>query len=135
TNEDIPNATEVMSNNAQEDEEDSTKEEANENQAGAQKILNTLANPVKESTITMDYSFQATPVFSSTLNEFRSDHMGVDISATKGTEVKAAIDGKVVNLEEDAKLGTLITIDHGSGVKTKYGNLDSNVSVTKNDQV
>src|SRR5699024_5650423 len=46
TNEDIPNATEVMSNNAQEDEEDSTKEEANENQAGAQKILNTLANPV-----------------------------------------------------------------------------------------
>lgn len=129
TDGDIPNATAVTSNNTEEEDK------ANKSPANAQEVLNNLVNPVTETTITMDYSFQAAPVFSSTLNEFRSDHTGVDITATKGTEVKAAMNGKVVSIEKDAKLGTLITIDHGNGAQTKYGNLDSNVSVTKNDQV
>lgn len=94
-----------------------------------------LKNPVKENSITMDYSYKTKPVFSATLNEFRSDHMGVDIQGAKGEEVKAAQSGKVIEIIEDARLGKLVTIDHGGGFKTKYGNLSKEIKVTKNQQV
>lgn len=130
TDEIIPNATAVMSDNA-----DTKENQENKNSASAQDTLNNFINPVDQNTITMDYSFQTTPVFSNTLNEFRSDHQGVDIAAEKGTEVKAAMDGKVVEIKKDSKLGMLVTIDHGNGIQTKYGNLDSKINVTKNQQV
>lgn len=103
--------------------------------ASASKLLSSLISPVDGSTITMDYSYQTVPVFSQTLNEFRSDHQGIDIRAEKGTVVKAAADGKVVDIVEDPRLGMLITIEHGNGIVTKYGNLDKEVEVTKNQQV
>ena len=40
--------------------------------ASASKLLSSLISPVDGSTITMDYSYQTVPVFSQTLNEFRS---------------------------------------------------------------
>lgn len=123
----VPNATEVMSPNGQENKE--TPKSTEQNSA-----IN-MERPVGQNTITMDYSYQTQPVFSQTLNEFRSDHQGIDIEAAKGTVVKAALEGKVIDIQQDAKLGTLITLDHGNGIKTKYGNLDKKVDVQKNQQV
>ena len=121
------NATAVMS---------SQVESSDESKGGASEgILNKLKNPVDSTSISMDYSYQISPVFSVTLDEYRSDHQGVDITTKKGTIVKAAMDGKVVDIVQDPRLGMLITIDHGCGVMTKYGNLDSKVEVTKNQQV
>jgi murein DD-endopeptidase MepM/ murein hydrolase activator NlpD len=121
------NATAVISTNTESSQES--------NGGSAKDILNKLQNPVESTSITMDYSFQSLPVFSATLDEYRSDHQGIDISAEKGTLVKASMDGKVIDIVQDPRLGMMITIDHGSGVMTKYGNLDSNVTVTKNQQV
>ncbi|RBP37815.1 M23 family metallopeptidase [Garciella nitratireducens] len=136
TDEFIPNATAVTSNNASvEKNQEKQEKKSDENSSSSQNTLNSFINPVKGSTITMDYSFQASPVFSKTLNEFRSDHQGIDLAAEKGTEVKATMDGKIVEIKKDPKFGTLITIDHGNGVQSKYGNLDSKVNVTKNQQV
>lgn len=101
----------------------------------AKDILNKMKNPVESTSITMDFSFQSVPVFSTTLNEYRSDHQGIDISAEKGTEVKASMDGKVVEIIQDPRVGMLVIIDHGNEVMTKYGNLDKEVLVTKNQQV
>lgn len=121
------NATAVVSTNTESSEES--------NGGSAESILEKLENPVESTSVTMDFSFQSLPVFSTTLDEYRSDHQGVDISAEKGTIVKASMDGKVIDIVQDPRVGMLITIDHGSGVMTKYGNLDSKVNVTKNQQV
>lgn len=57
-------------------------------------------------------------------------HAGVDIANYRGTPVVATASGKVVRVELDAKLGRLITIDHGYGLRTRYGHLrDTRVNV------
>lgn len=105
------------------------------NNGSAKDILNKMKNPVESTLITMDFSFQSIPVFSNTLNEYRSDHQGIDIGAEKGAKVRASMDGKVVEIIQDPRVGMLVIIDHGNEVITKYGNLDKDVEVTKNQQV
>ncbi|AEE95551.1 M23 family metallopeptidase [Mahella australiensis] len=63
-------------------------------------------------------------VYSNTLEQW-STHDGIDITAATGTEVKAAATGKVESITKDDKLGIVITIDHGNGIKTRYGNLST----------
>lgn len=61
---------------------------------------------------------------------------GINLQAKIGTEVKAAADG-VVNLVENSGVeeGVVVEIKHANGLKTRYGNLDANVSVKKGDKV
>jgi murein DD-endopeptidase MepM/ murein hydrolase activator NlpD len=54
-------------------------------------------------------------------------HAGVDLSAQVGTPVRAPADGKVVVTGYQARLGKMVTIDHGYGVKTRYGHLSKYV--------
>lgn len=61
-------------------------------------------------------------------------HAGVDLSARVGTPVRAAADGRVVVTGSQARLGKLVTIDHGYSVKTRYGHL-SKILVKKGQQV
>jgi murein DD-endopeptidase MepM/ murein hydrolase activator NlpD len=91
--------------------------------------LKDIKNPVSKTKITMAYSYNTDPVFSVTLNEYRSDHMGVDISAEIGENVKASLDGTVEKVYTDGKLGQCILLKHGSNIKTVYANLDESVSV------
>jgi len=91
--------------------------------------LDNISNPVSKTEITMAYSYNKQPVYSITLNEFRSDHMGADISAEIGENVKAAMDGKIEKVYDDGKLGKCVVINHGNNIKTVYANLDDNVSV------
>lgn len=61
---------------------------------------------------------------------------GVNLEAKMGTEVKAAADG-VVELVENSGVeeGVVVEIKHANGLKTRYGNLDPDVSVKKGDKV
>ncbi len=61
-------------------------------------------------------------------------HNGMQLSAAKGQEIKAANNGKVVFAGTTGLYGNTIVIDHGCGVLSYCGNLDS-VSVNVGDSV
>ena len=50
-------------------------------------------------------------------------HNGLDISARMGSPIIAPADGVVSSIGKDYGFGTLITISHGYGLKTKYAHL------------
>lgn len=116
-------------------DKDSTDETASTTTAAKTVSLDDISSPVSGKEITMAYSYNTTPVYSVTLGEYRSDHMGADISAKAGDNVKAVLDGKIEKIYDDAKLGKCIVINHGSNIKTVYGNLDETVSVKEGQSV
>jgi murein DD-endopeptidase MepM/ murein hydrolase activator NlpD len=61
---------------------------------------------------------------------------GVNLESKIGTEVKAAADG-VVDIAENSGVeeGVVVEIKHANGLRTRYGNLDADVSVKKGDKV
>jgi murein DD-endopeptidase MepM/ murein hydrolase activator NlpD len=50
----------------------------------------------------------------------RALHEGVDFSALVGTSVVAAASGVVISAEAHPEYGTMIEIDHGNGLSTRY---------------
>ena len=50
-------------------------------------------------------------------------HAGVDISALKGTPVRATADGIVSHAEWSGSFGRLVIVDHGKGFQTYYAHL------------
>jgi murein DD-endopeptidase MepM/ murein hydrolase activator NlpD len=50
-------------------------------------------------------------------------HMGLDLSAPRGTEVYSTANGQVVESEWRGGYGRQIVIDHGFGYKTRYAHL------------
>lgn len=61
-------------------------------------------------------------------------HAGLDISAPYGSRVETAADGMVFYAGPDQGYGNEILIDHGYGIKTKYGHL-SKIYVVVGQQV
>jgi murein DD-endopeptidase MepM/ murein hydrolase activator NlpD len=60
------------------------------------------------------------------LDPFSGDeenHLGLDISALYGAQVRAPADGKVIYAQRLAAYGNLLIIDHGNGLTTRYGHL------------
>jgi murein DD-endopeptidase MepM/ murein hydrolase activator NlpD len=53
----------------------------------------------------------------------RGLHPALDISADKGSPVVVTADGVVESAEWNGNYGNLLVIDHGFGIKTKYGHL------------
>ncbi len=72
------------------------------------------------------------------LGAYRRTHQGVDIKAARGTPVRAAGDGKVIDATRRYKgskaWGNVVVIDHGHGLITRYAHLDS-YAVKKGDIV
>ncbi len=62
--------------------------------------------------------------YNTAMGDWRT-HDGIDIAAELGASVLAAADGTVTSVEEDPLLGVVITIDHGNGLVTSYGNLSA----------
>ena len=50
-----------------------------------------------------------------------ADHPGIDIAVASGSYVRAAGDGFVVEATEHPVYGLFILLDHGDGVRTRYG--------------
>lgn len=76
--------------------------------------------------ISIDYS-DSVPVFSTTMNDYRT-HLGVDISASLGSEVLAVADGVVTNVWDDPFMGTCVSIEHSGNAVSVYKNLDPDVA-------
>jgi murein DD-endopeptidase MepM/ murein hydrolase activator NlpD len=55
----------------------------------------------------------------------RDFHPGIDISTPIGTKVQAPADGIVISTGQQGGYGNALVIDHGYGVVTRYGHLDS----------
>ena len=96
-------------------------------------VLATMAMPTMGKVITafaMD-----TLVYSKTLEQWNA-HPGIDIAADLGTQVKSAMKGTVAEVRSnDPRLGVVVILDHGGGIQTLYGNLQSDKLVKKGDTV
>ena len=67
------------------------------------------------------------PVFSLTLGEWRV-HCGIDISCDEGASVYASEDGTVSGIYSDPLLGYTVEITHNDDIKTRYSNLNPDLS-------
>lgn len=66
--------------------------------------------------------------FGTRLDPYTSErvmHAGLDIATTHGKEVVAPSDGTVVFAGLEGGYGNVLVIDHGYGIKTRYGHLAS----------
>jgi murein DD-endopeptidase MepM/ murein hydrolase activator NlpD len=75
-----------------------------------------------------------TLVFNETLEDWRI-HDGIDISAPEGTPVLSACAGTVLSVENDALMGTTVTVSHPDGYETTYANLKEGPPVAAGDKV
>ncbi len=73
-------------------------------------------------------------LYSETLADWRT-HDGIDIAARAGTNVLAASAGTVLSVEDDALMGTTVTLEHSGGYQTVYANLQAKPPVSKGDSV
>nr|WP_252187625.1 M23 family metallopeptidase [Anaeromonas gelatinilytica] len=73
-------------------------------------------------------------VYSETLEQWTT-HNGLDIKAEKGSAVRAVLSGTVKKIETNDELGTVVTIDHGNNLVTKYGCLSEEKMVEEGQKV
>ena len=71
--------------------------------------------------VEVPYAIQSL-LYDATMADWRT-HDGIDIACALGDEVMAACSGTVVSVSDSDLYGTVITIDHGNGVKSTYANL------------
>lgn len=64
----------------------------------------------------------------------RALHSGIDYAARSGTPVRATAAGKVVRAGRSGGYGNLVEIDHGNGVKTRFGHM-SRIDVKVGDDI
>ena len=69
-----------------------------------------------------------------TMRDWRT-HEGLDIAAAMGETVYAAHAGSVQSIVQDGLFGTVLTVDHGDGVRTVYANLAAQPAVSVGDWV
>ena len=69
-----------------------------------------------------------------TMRDWRT-HEGLDIAAAMGETVYAAHAGVVRSIVQDGLFGTVLTVDHGDGVRTVYANLAAQPAVNVGDWV
>lgn len=80
-----------------------------------------LQTPLKYSRISSRFSLNRMhPIL-----KVRRPHYGVDYAAPRGTNVKAASNGRVIFAGEKAGYGKAVEISHSNGLKTLYAHLSS----------
>jgi murein DD-endopeptidase MepM/ murein hydrolase activator NlpD len=72
--------------------------------------------------ITSAYGWRRWPFGESNVRHF---HSGMDIGASWGTSVRAAMSGRVSSVGWDNVLGNYIVVSHHSGYRTMYGHLSA----------
>lgn len=83
--------------------------------AGSSAAVEAMA-PLESGTLTSGYGERIHPIYGT--QEF---HNGVDIAAPTGTALRAAYDGEVTEVGENAQLGKYIRMNHGGGIEILYG--------------
>lgn len=73
-------------------------------------------------------------VYSETLEKW-IPHKGLDIIAEEGTQVMASLSGTVQEVYDDPLWGTIVIINHGDNLQTKYANLSEEVLVKEGAKV
>ena len=131
----IPNAERVENTVTNEDKKEEKKEDKKEDQKSTVVSTNNNVNFVLPLNGAESRNYTYPKPVQVGENIFRNIK-GVNLQASIGTEVKAAADG-VVNLVENSGVeeGTIVEIKHANGLKTRYGNLDENVSVKQGEKV
>ncbi len=69
-----------------------------------------------------------------TMRDWRT-HSGVDIACEEGARVLASRGGQVVSIVNDGLYGTVLTIDHGDGMRSVYANLAEDTAVKPGEWV
>ena len=77
-----------------------------------------LAEPLDEYEMTSSFGARNDPI-----NAMTGIHEGLDMGAPIGTPVEATGDGQVVWAGWRDRYGNLVEIDHGNGIRTRYGHL------------
>ena len=83
--------------------------------------------------ITREYSVSALR-YDETMRDWRT-HRGIDIACDSGAKVLATRGGKVESVVSDGLYGTMVTIDHGDGMRSVYANLDAETAVKAGEWV
>ena len=92
-----------------------------------------FTSPILNAEIGKNYS--ATELqWNETLKQWEA-HKAVDFKADNNTKVYAAFTGKVASITSNALIGTQITIEHDTGIKTVYSMLNSETNVKVGDSV
>ena len=76
--------------------------------------------PVESRIVTSFYGYRIHPIFKE-----RIFHDGIDISESNNKPVWAVADGKVIMAKWNGGYGKYIAIDHGNGIISFYGHLNS----------
>ena len=100
--------------------------------AKQQEAKPTFAYPL-QGEVVLPYSIDHA-IYDPTLEQYRTN-ASISISAEKGAEVKAAADGTVQKIAEDAEMGKVVTIAHGENWLTTYGQLAETVKVKEGEKV
>jgi len=77
-----------------------------------------LLAPAELGSVSSDFGARLDP-----FNEQLAFHSGVDFSGPKGAEVRATASGIVVFAGKHGDYGNTVEIDHGHGIRTRYGHL------------
>lgn len=68
------------------------------------------------------------------IRHHRKFHAGTDIRGKRGVAIRAAGDGTVILARREGGYGNCVFVDHGNGLITRYGHLQS-IGVKKGDRV
>lgn len=77
-----------------------------------------LASPLADYEMTSPFGARNDPI-----NAMTGIHEGLDMGASTGTPVMASGDGQIVWAGWRDRYGNLVEIDHGNGLRTRYGHL------------
>ena len=83
--------------------------------------------------IERDYTVSALK-YDETLRDWRT-HSGIDIACSEGANVLAARGGQVASVVRDGLYGTVVTLDHGDGMRSVYANLAEETAVKPGEWV
>ena len=75
-----------------------------------------------------------TPIYDKTMGDWRI-HNGIDIESPVNTKVVSMASGVVLEIYDDALLGTTVVVDHGGGLKSVYANLMAQPTVSISQSV
>jgi murein DD-endopeptidase MepM/ murein hydrolase activator NlpD len=91
------------------------------NSGGSAVSLSDLIWPVPSCTlITSRYGYRVSPTSGAS-----SNHAGLDIGASQGASIVAAASGTVIVASYYGGYGNCVMIDHGNGIVTVYGHMES----------